>query len=818
MNRSLAAAGWLLFASVLFTADAIAADVRSESAAFVQAHCVDCHSGEFAEAGLDFDQLSADLADPATFAHWERVFDRVNDGEMPPADAPRPASREVETLLDSLSRRLVAAHSTVRETALRRLNRREYQNTLNDTFGTNLDFTGLLPEDGRSHEFDTVGDALSVSATHLVRYIEAAGLVWDAAVVDSIAPPRPEAVVASYATSREGDQFIGKVWRKLSDGAVVRFGAGGYPSGMLRGTDPKIPGRHRITVRGYAFQTDGEPLTFSVNGTSFARGSGKPVYGYFEMPPGQPGDMHEVTFEADVAERYMVQIEPYGLRLPNERDRPAIDDYAGPGLAILDVTLERLPEPWPSRGHELIFAGIDRQEVMPSNPSQRQKTWYRPSFRCSFPNERAASDAAAASLVQIASAVFRRPVEREEISSFLALYEAERDAGTDFESALKVAFSALLCSPRFLFLDEPVDDAGRLDQHALAARLAYFLTRTAPDEDLRRAARAGQLSNPTTLRAHTERLLRQPDRARFLQDFADAWLDLREIDFTAPDGALFPEFDDYLRWSMPRESLAFLEKLLVEDRPVRDLIEPEYALLNARLAELYAIPGVEGPEIRSVALPTRGAGSLRGGLLGQAAVLKVTANGTNTSPVVRGVWVLERLLGTPPSPPPPGTPGVEPDTRGTSTLRELLAAHRSTGDCQSCHDKIDPPGFAMEQFDPIGGLRDRYRTLGEGERVDVTINDRRVRYRLGPPVDASGELPDGRSFTGFAEFRDLLVEDEDRLARTLAEKLLTFGCGRELGFSDREELDRIVAESGRSGHRVRELLHLCVQSEIFRGP
>ncbi|MEM9704383.1 MAG: DUF1587 domain-containing protein, partial [Planctomycetota bacterium] len=211
------------------------ADVRAETAAFVNAHCTDCHAGEFAEAGLDFETLSADLADSATFAKWERVFDRIETGEMPPADYPQPSLADKRALLGPLSERLTRAHAAERETTLRRLNRSEYERTLNDLFGTNLDLAGLLPEDGRSHEFDNVGSALSVSATHLDRYIEAAGQVWDAAVVKELAPPRPEPVVASYADSREGEKFVGDVWRKLPDGAVARFGSGGYPSGMMRG-------------------------------------------------------------------------------------------------------------------------------------------------------------------------------------------------------------------------------------------------------------------------------------------------------------------------------------------------------------------------------------------------------------------------------------------------------------------------------------------------------------------------------------------------------------------------------------------------------
>jgi hypothetical protein len=222
---------------------------------------------------------------------------------------------------------------------------------------------------------------------------------------------------------------------------------------------------------------------------------------------------------------------------------------------------------------------------------------------------------------------------------------------------------------------------------------------------------------------------------------------------------------------------------------------------------------VSGTELRRVKLP---ADSTRGGLLTQASILKVTANGTNSSPVTRGVWVMERILGETPPPPPPGVPGVEPDIRGASTLRELLDKHRSLASCKACHQKIDPPGFALESFNPIGGFRERYRSIGGGDKVDRTIRGRPVRYRLGPKVDSSGQLPDGRGFSGFAEFRDYLAQDSELLARTLTGKLLTFATGRELGFSDRAEVEQIVKASADRGFGVRDLVHLVVQSEIFR--
>ena len=369
----------------------------------------------------------------------------------------------------------------------------------------------------------------------------------------------------------------------------------------------------------------------------------------------------------------------------------------------------------------------------------------------------------------------------------------------------------IFCSPHFLYLQET---PGKLDDYQLASRLSYFLTRTAPDAELLSLAAAGKLSSDSkVLRAQTERLLNDPRHERFITDFTANWLDLREMDFTVPDGQLFPEFDQYLRFSMPLETQEFVTELIRSNLPVRNLVKSDFAMLNSRLAELYDLPEVRGSRLQKVPLPDN---SVRGGLLSQAAILKVTANGTNSSPVTRGAWVMERILGETPPPPPAGVPGVEPDIRGASTLRELLDKHRNSSNCKACHQKIDPPGFALECFNPIGGFRDRYRSIGEGERIEKVVLGRQVRYRLGPEVDATGELPDGRSFSGFREFRNYLAADEELLAKTLAEKLLMFATGRELGFSDREEIQRIASGSEESNYGVRELIHLVIASEIFQ--
>lgn len=774
---------------------------------FLSRNCSQCHSGKTIEGGFDTAKLGTNLGDAATFAKWERLFDRVAHREMPPQEADQPAKTDREQFTRQLGASLTRVHAGNKGTVLRRLNRREYENTMNDLFGTHLDLADLLPEDGRSHEFDNVGQSLGLSIVHLQRYMDAAGKVFDEAKAKSSEAPKPNTIVGSYATTREAKQFVGKVWKKLSDDAVVRFSGGGYPSGMMRGTGVRKPGRYRIRVTGYAHQSD-QAITFSVGGTSFRRGSEKPIYGFFSFKPGKPGKTSTVELEAWIDQNYMVQIEPYGINDPKRYQRKSIVDYKGPGLAILKVELQGpLVDEFPSRGHRLVFDGLTRREIPPRNPADRRRRWYKPRFEILSKNERAD---ASRSLQRVAAAAFRRPVGEDDVAGYVKLFQEERAGGATFEDSLRTAVIAVFCSPRFLYLYEK---PARLDDHALAARLSYFLARTAPDTTLRKLADAGQLADGDVLRAQTERLLKDARFERMLVDFSDNWLDLREMDATMPDRSLFPEFDSYLRWSMPRETRAYLRELIESNRPVTNLVKSDFAMLNSRLAAHYELPPVSGSTLRKVKLPS---GSVRGGLLTQASILKVTANGTNSSPVKRGAWIMERILGETPQPPPPGIPGVEPDIRGATTLRQLLDKHRNVASCRACHQKIDPPGFALESFNPIGGFRERYRSLGKGDRVPTTVDGRRVRYRLGPPVDSSGRHPDKRTFDGFPQFRDQLAADQELLARTLTKKLLTFATGRELGFSDRVEIERIVKASAAKKHGVRELIHLVVQSEIFR--
>jgi hypothetical protein len=327
------------------------------------------------------------------------------------------------------------------------------------------------------------------------------------------------------------------------------------------------------------------------------------------------------------------------------------------------------------------------------------------------PND-AASDARRI-IASFARRAFRRPVSETELAPFIALVAKRQANGSTFEQAVRAGLVGVMTSPEFLFLREM---PGRLDDFALASRLSYYLWSSMPDEELLSLAESGKLREPATLHAQVDRLLQSAKAKAFTENFTGQWLRLREIDFTEPSGQLYPEFDDMLKVSMVREARLFFDELLRSDLPITNFLASDFSMLNGRLAKHYGIPGVDGWTFQRVNLPPE---SHRGGVLTMAAVLKVTANGTNTSPVMRGAWVLDRIFGRPPKPPPPDAGSIEPDIRGSTTIREQLAKHRRVEACASCHVKIDPPGFALDSFDVIGGWREFYRSTGTGKPVEI---------------------------------------------------------------------------------------------------
>ncbi len=405
------------------------------------------------------------------------------------------------------------------------------------------------------------------------------------------------------------------------------------------------------------------------------------------------------------------------------------------------------------------------------------------------------------------------PPNDEELSRYLSLVKGRLAAGRPFEASLRAGLAAVLCSPNFLYLREDLGEAkNEISDDELASRMSYFLWSSMPDDELIECARRKTLHKPEVLHAQVERMLKDPRRNRFISDFTGQWLRLRQIDATMPDPKVYSEFDDFLKFSMVEESQSFFRTLLDEDLSIRNFLDSDFAMLNRRLARHYGIEGVKGVQIKKVSLPKD---SVRGGVLTQGAVLKVTANGTTTSPVLRGVWVLENVLGQTVPPPPPNIPGLEPDTRGATTIREQLAKHRDDASCNVCHQHIDPPGFALESFDPAGKYRKQYlRFHVEPQNADKGWG----KVVTAGNVDPSGQLSTGEKFADVREFKRLMVQNEERFARCLTEKLMTFALGRELGFSDRDNVDGVLKKSAAKGRGLRTLVHAIIESPAFVMP
>lgn len=416
---------------------------------------------------------------------------------------------------------------------------------------------------------------------------------------------------------------------------------------------------------------------------------------------------------------------------------------------------------------------------------------------------------------------YREPFTDMDVNRFLNVFDAASSTGSSFADAIESMYTAVLCSPRFIYLEEK---PGHLDDRALASRLSFFLQNTSPDGQLRQLASAGKLHEPDVLRAQTDRLLNDPKSSQFIDAFLDYWLDLRNITATAPDGTLYNDYylDDLLVESAEAETQLFFAELIKQNLPASNVISSNFSFLNERLATHYGIPGVQGVSMRKMLLAPD---SVRGGIMTQASILKVTANGTTTSPVIRGAWIMERMLGKPPPPKPKSVPAVDPDTRGATTIREQLAKHRTQESCNACHAKIDPAGFALESFDVMGAWRDRYRALGSGPYdKGIGKNGQRFVFHEGQPVDPTGELPpgscpalpNGAKFTDVRELKTLLLKDQRQIARNLVRQLVTYATGAPVRFGDRAVIEKILDRTEQGKFGVRSLIQEIIQSELFQ--
>ncbi len=762
-------------------------DIRRTTQLFFEEYCLHCHGAGEAKGDLRLDRLDTDLSQHSTFERWREIVARVESGEMPPKDEPRLPPTRVAHFVRQLTSRLQEAAVKQRSegrVVLRRLNRIEYENTVRDLFNVDVSVKEMLPEDTVAQGFDNVGAALNLSPVHIERYLDAADLVLNAAITPVHHLESKTDRFDLYDSLPKW--FLAGAW-KQEDG-VILFRNSGDSASDLRQFKAPAPGRYRFRISASAHNSE-TPLPMAVLLGNFVV-SGNPTrhLGYFDALPVKPA---VIEFEERLlAKNDTIKVTPVALPSVYLKQE-TMPDYPGPGLKIHWIEVEGpLAEAWPTESYRRVFGDVDLTRGTLADAERL--------IRALLPR------------------AFRRTVGEGEEKPFVTLVATSLESGKPFDTALRAGLKAVLTSPKFLYFREP---NGPLDDYALAQRLSYFLWSSMPDQSLMELARRGELHNPEILHGQVERMLLHPKAKSFTENFTGQWLSLREISATTPDKMLYPEFEEYLQWSSVRETHLFFEELLKENLSVRNFVDSDFAMLNDRLAKHYGIPGVHGVAFRKVALKPE---NHRGGVLTHASVLKVTANGTTTSPVIRGVWVLDRIMGRPVPPPPPNVPAVEPDIRGAATIREQLAKHRATENCSGCHSRIDPPGFALENYDVIGGWRERYRTVAERKNW---VNNRigplakylaAHQYGEGRLVEAGDILPDGRQFADLAEFKKLLLAHPEQIARNVTEKLVTYATGHPVGFSDHQAIMQIVADAKSSDYGLRSLIHGIVASDLFQ--
>lgn len=753
-------------------------------------HCGECHGATKPKGGFRLEELDPSVAGAAAEERWLGLADQVGTGAMPPKKKARLAEADAKTITGWINRRLASAAVTRRASqgrvVLRRLNRTEYTNTVCDLLGVETDLKELLALDGSMDGFDNVGSALHLSSFALDRYLDAANAALNLAISNK-AEPAVEKKRYSPKNQHSVKALLNHYFRVLEDGTAVCFMSTHDARLWLSDFYPRNRGHYRVRICASAYQSAGKPVTFEVTNNSTG------LVGYFEVPADQPTEI-EMTLRMEKETGFSLL--PYGLGNAAANSPGKAEKYTGPGLAVHWIEVEGpLKEEWPPASHRLLFGSRPQQpfgkwkerlEIVSQNPEEDALAILRPFVRRAF----------------------RRPVTDQDLKPFLALVRIRLDEKDTFEQAVRAALAAVLSSPKFLFLEEK---PGALGDAALACRLSYFLWSTMPDDELFALADQKKLKDPKVLRCQVERMLQSPKAAGFTRNFCGQWLGLRDIDFTSPHYLLYPEFDQMLKVSMVREAELFFEEVLKNDLGVSEFVSSRFSILNGRLAQHYGVPGVDGLwEFRKVALPPE---SHRGGVITMAAILKVTADGTTTSPVKRGAWVLDRILGTPPPKPPPDVPALEPDIRGATTVREQLAKHRNLPACATCHSRIDPPGFALESFDVIGGWRTYYRQAQWAKGVKEVKGQ---RYLRGPDVDCTGEMADGRPFQGIDGFRVYLQKETEQVARGMAKRLVTYATGGAPEAADRPEIESMLARIKDRNYGFRSLIHEIVQSRMFR--
>ena len=799
-----------IFVLGLLAPGVVAADSPDLLRPFLKTYCIPCHGEEKQKGDRRFDKLTGDFTRLKEAEVFQEILDQLNLAEMPPKKKKQPSEATTRQVVAHLTKSLALARKAALKNAgkvvMRRLNRAEYLNTIRDLFTLKMvdfDPTTTFPPDEPLDGFDNVGEGLVASGHLLQNYLEAARKVADKAIRPG---PRPKMIhyqVGAGEKSGSGRQAgsaeaANKTGRREAGRLFIKFR---QPLGLpLLDKKRGVPadGEYVIRLSARAIRRDSrykdedlrynssEPMRLSISIDSRELGAtAHRIIGEYEIPDDKVIEIeHRVWLEKGFTFHVHWANGPNGSF--KRILRKVLPKYNKDAL----YPIRNPPEMYIGSGPELHVHTLGIE-----GPVYDQ--WPLPGFARYFPDppQKPGAEYLRASLTRLATEAFRRPAGQQELAPYLDLSEKYLLEKKDFWAAARYGARAILTSPRFLYLTEtaPAQGAGKLDSYEFATRLSYFLWSSMPDATLRAAAASGRLKTPGELRSQVERMLKDPRANALTDNFVGQWLRLRKLGEMPPD----PEksrayYADNLEDAMREETRRYFQYVLSENRSILDFVDSDYTFLNAALARHYKIAGVEHEGFRKVSLKPE---HHRGGLLGHGSILTATSNGVETQPVVRGVWILENLLGTPPNPPPPDVDPIEPDTRGVTTIRAQMEKHRDNPTCFECHRKIDPLGLSMEHYDYVGAWRDRYT--------------RRLA------IDGSGKMPDGTAIDGPRGIKQYLSARPDQFTRCLSEKLFIYALGRRLSFTDRADIDRIVSIMPKHNYGLRELIQQVVASESF---
>ncbi|MBI4909158.1 MAG: DUF1592 domain-containing protein [Acidobacteria bacterium] len=799
-------AAWLLWMAV----SAAGAEVTP----FLATYCVSCHGAAVQMANRRFDRLAMPPKDDDAILLLQDIADQLTLGQMPPRAAPQPSEAQRRAAVESLTETIAAAHarraSTGGRTVMRRLNRREYLNTIGDLFQMNMamfDPTGKFPKDQTARNMDNIGDTLITSGYLLEQYLDAAEQIVEKAFAAGRRPAEQQwHFKGNFRQQNELDYAHQEVYGLKylclyeSPNSLTHEGAYGPLKAFSKGApadgyyEIKVlaEGKNRRHPYGKLLSIDPE-VPFRMGLVPGNEKAG-PLHHNQPIEP----QLGEVTVADDKPEWHTFRVWLDAGYTPRFTFPNGAVNGRGAWVAIirrfkhtLTPEMQAKADPRIRPARPIVLRGgqmphIRIHEVSIRGPlAEGSRPWIE--FEASRVREL---------LEAFAAKAYRRPARAQEVDHLMAVYGRRLMDGRQPSDAFKDALKASLCAPGFLYLGNAAEGKP-LDGYALASRLSYFLWSTMPDAELLGLARDGKLTQPDVRVAQMRRMLADARSGAFVTGFLDSWLNLRSLGDMPPDRGTFERYyAEDLEAAMKRETQMFTRYVLDQNEPVSRFLHADYAFVNKPLARLYGLPvniaGADSHMLRKVRIDN----PVRGGLLGQGSVLTVSANGVETSPVTRGVWMLENIFGTPPAPPPDNVPPIDPDVRGAKSMREILTKHRAGAACMSCHEKIDPPGFALENFDPIGVWR--------------------AKYENGIAIDGSGQLADGRAFQDVAGLKKILVERQAQFARLLTERLLTYACGRRMEPMDRPKVNALVRELGAKGYGFRDLMELVVASEVFR--